>query len=410
MEFLGITDLMDCLDGDLGACVMLVVGALPWGKIFKAPKIAEAIYKAGKAVMTFSSELRWAKQILSGAKKAKEAAEAAKAAAAKAAREAAAKAAQAKAAADAKVKQLAAEAKERARAQAAKKKADTTGKGDTCNSFLPGTLVLLADGTRKPIEDLEPGDEVLAGDEETGHRLGARLVTAHIKGSGEKILVTVTVRDDDGDELLLVATDEHPFWNPEKRTWVDAIDLRSGDWLKTSAGTWVKVADVEVDRKRSVVYNLAVDRDPTYYVLAGAAAVLVHNASPEQCRTAVQDMDHQTSGVLDVQVDEVPFASGGRGSGGFVDDMGARVPGMTPTNYHHVEMQAAAYMRRNNIGRGVLYINHPDGICQFCSGSAYTRPGGSPVRPIEDALPQNAIMWVYDQGGSLLGRFTGNSR
>ncbi|MFI2364479.1 polymorphic toxin-type HINT domain-containing protein [Promicromonospora sp. NPDC019610] len=289
MEFLGINDLMNCLNGDLGACVMLVVGALPWGKIFKAAKIGEAIYKAGKAVLTFSSELKWAQKILSGAKKAKQAAEAAKAAAAKAAREAAAKAAKAKAAADAKVRQLAAEAKAKARAQAAKKKADTTGKGDsakpvepkprceTANSFVSGTLVLLADGARKPIENIEPGDEVLAGNEVSGERAGTRLVTAHIRGEGTKTLVTVTLRDDDGDKQQIVATDGHPFWNAAQEAWVDAIDLRSGDWLRTSAGTWVQVVGVEVERKQAVVHNVSVDRDHTYYAVAGDVAVLVHN-------------------------------------------------------------------------------------------------------------------------------------
>jgi hypothetical protein len=243
--------------------------------------------------MTFSGELKWAKQILSGAKKAKQAAEAAKAAAAKAAREAAAKAAKAKAAADAKIKQLAAEAKAKARADAAKKKAETSGAGDsakadeplsckTGNSFVPGTLVLLADGTRKPIEELEPGDEVLAGDEETGRRSGGQLVTAHITGGGEKALVTVTIRDGDGDKQKIVATDEHPFWNPEKRTWVDAVDLRSGEWLKSSAGTWVQVVDVDVEHKRAVVHNVTVDRDQTYYVLAGTTPVLVHNCGKDQ--------------------------------------------------------------------------------------------------------------------------------
>lgn len=283
MEFLGINDLMNCLNGDLGACVMLVVGALPWGKIFKAAKIGEAIYKAGKAVLTFSSELRWAQTVLSGAKKAKQAAEAAKAAAAKAAREAAAKAAKAKAAADAKVKQLAAEAKAKARAQAAKKKADTTGKGDTCNSFLPGTLVLLADGSRKRIENVRPGDQVLAAGE-TGARAGTRLVTAHITGSGEKTVVTVTIQDHDGDKQQIVATGGHPFWDPQEQAWVKAIDLRSGDWLKTSAGTWAQVADVEAERRRAVVHNLTVDRDHTYYVAGGAhhAPVLVHNCGPTE--------------------------------------------------------------------------------------------------------------------------------
>jgi hypothetical protein len=90
--------------------------------------------------------------------------------------------------------------------------------------------------------------------------------------------------------------------------------------------------------------------------------------------------------------------------------MGSRVPGMTDSNYHHVEMQAAAYMRLNKIRQGVLYINHPDGICKFCNGSAYTRPGGNPISPISDALPKDATMWIYDKGGDLLGKFTGNAR
>ncbi|MBE1875860.1 polymorphic toxin-type HINT domain-containing protein [Myceligenerans pegani] len=283
MEFLGINDLMNCLDGDLGACVMLIVGSLPWGKIFKAAKIGEAVYKAGKAVLAFSGELKWAKKILTGAKKAKQAAEAAKAAAAKAAREAAEKAAKAKAAAAAKARKIAEEAKARARAEASRKKAQTSSAGDSakaCNSFLPGTMVLLADGTRKPIEDLQPGDEVLAAGERTGDGAGGRLVTAHITGGGEKTLVTVTIQDDDGDKQRIVATDGHPFWNPEKEIWIDAVDLRSGDWLRTSAGTWVQVAGIEVERDRAVVHNLTVDRDHTYFVAAGRddAAVLVHNA------------------------------------------------------------------------------------------------------------------------------------
>jgi hypothetical protein len=40
------------------------------------------------------------------------------------------------------------------------------------NSFTPATLVLLADGTSKPIEDIEIGDLVLATDPETGVTTG----------------------------------------------------------------------------------------------------------------------------------------------------------------------------------------------------------------------------------------------
>ncbi|MFV2088987.1 hypothetical protein, partial [Micromonospora sp. LOL_021] len=42
---------------------------------------------------------------------------------------------------------------------------------DSCplnNSFTPGTRVLMADGTTTPIEQVKPGDTVIATDPETG--------------------------------------------------------------------------------------------------------------------------------------------------------------------------------------------------------------------------------------------------
>jgi hypothetical protein len=42
------------------------------------------------------------------------------------------------------------------------------GGGVTCHSFLPGTQVLLADGTHKAIEDVRPEDVVLTTDADTG--------------------------------------------------------------------------------------------------------------------------------------------------------------------------------------------------------------------------------------------------
>src|SRR5439155_15560385 len=121
-EILGINDIINCLHGDIGACVMMVVGNLPWGKIFKAKKIAEALWKAGKAVLKFIEEIKWAKAILRGAEKAAEAAKAAAAAAAKAAAE---RAAAVKAAAERVAKKAAEEAAERAKSLAAKAKAAT---------------------------------------------------------------------------------------------------------------------------------------------------------------------------------------------------------------------------------------------------------------------------------------------
>src|SRR5690606_7255829 len=70
----------------------------------------------------------------------------------------------------------------------------TNGGGcPTSNSFAPGTLVLMADGSRKPIEEIKVGDKVLATDPKTGETK-AKTVTATILGDGAKDLVKVTIR------------------------------------------------------------------------------------------------------------------------------------------------------------------------------------------------------------------------
>ncbi|MFJ4916995.1 polymorphic toxin-type HINT domain-containing protein [Streptomyces sp. NPDC088726] len=150
----------------------------------------------------------------------------------------------------------------------------------SCNSFTPGTRVLMADGTSKPIEKVKIGDEVLATDPETGITK-TREVTAEIKGRGLKHLVKVTI-DTDGDKgnrtASVTATDGHPFWVPELNAWVGATDLKVGERLRTSAGTLVEIDSVKRwTEAAATVHNLTVGDVHTYYVLAGATPVLVHN-------------------------------------------------------------------------------------------------------------------------------------
>ncbi|MFC7303222.1 polymorphic toxin-type HINT domain-containing protein [Streptomyces monticola] len=153
------------------------------------------------------------------------------------------------------------------------------------NSFTPGTKVLMANGTTKDIEDVKIGDKVLASDPKTG-KTTVKTVTAEIKGSGLKRLVEVTI-DVDGkkgtDTATVTTTAGHPFWVPELGEWIDATDLKSGQWLRTSAGTQVFVTAIERRTQRAAVYNLTVAGLHTYYVLAGETPVLVHNAG--ECPT-----------------------------------------------------------------------------------------------------------------------------
>lgn len=154
--------------------------------------------------------------------------------------------------------------------------------GSTCpdNSFTAGTLVLMADGTTKPIEDLQPGDKVLATDPETGET-ATKDVTASILGQGSKNLVEITI-DTDGDPNTtpdrITATDKHPFWVLDLATWKDATELQPGQWLLTDEGAHVQIAEVKRwTAQATTVHNLTVADIHTYYVLAGDTPVLVHN-------------------------------------------------------------------------------------------------------------------------------------
>ncbi|GAB2884979.1 hypothetical protein GCM10027074_61920 [Streptomyces deserti] len=149
------------------------------------------------------------------------------------------------------------------------------------NSFAPGTEVLMADGTTKPIEDVKVGDKVAASDVETDDTQ-TRTVTRTIKGDGTKHLVTITVDTDGragGKTSTLTATDGHPFWVPDVGRWVDAGNLKPGQWLSTGSGSWIQVTAVKARTAKATVHNLTVEGLHTYYVLAGTTPTLVHNCA-----------------------------------------------------------------------------------------------------------------------------------
>ncbi|MGW2046970.1 ricin-type beta-trefoil lectin domain protein [Streptomyces sp. NPDC001858] len=331
-DFIGINDAMACFGGDMWSCVGIAVDAIPWTKLGKIPSVIKAVKRTIKAIESFKAAKKAAQLVLKAAKAAEAAALRAKKAAIERAKKLAAQRAKKKAAEAAKrtADRAAAAAKKtgnrvqkQAQAKAApkvsshgggggksgggkpggkeggssKSNGGTSGSGGsgkaeggsgggesggTCNSFVPGTKVLMADGTTKPIEKVKTGDKVVATDPKTGETR-IETVTAEIKGHGRKHLVKVTI-DVDGTKgtktAQVTATDGHPFWVPELRTWIKATDLKAGEWLQTSAGTYVQVAALERwTSPRATVHNLTVGDTHTYYVVAGATPVLVHNCN-----------------------------------------------------------------------------------------------------------------------------------
>jgi hypothetical protein len=146
------------------------------------------------------------------------------------------------------------------------------------SSFAPGTLVLIADGSHKPIEEVQIGDHVMATDPLTGET-AAKEVTDLIVGTGIKDLIEITATPGGGYDSSLTATAEHPFWVPTSKQWVKAVDLAPGMWLRTSAGTYVQVGAIKQQTAVQRVYNMTVGDLHTYYVLVGVVPVLVHNTN-----------------------------------------------------------------------------------------------------------------------------------
>ena len=158
--------------------------------------------------------------------------------------------------------------------------------GSGCNSFLPGTKVLMADGTAKPIDQLATGDSVVSTDPQTGAT------------KAEPVTQTITTPDDQeftdlkltlaastvavAPTTSITSTQHHPYWDATTNRWTDAADLKVGDHLWQPDGSVVTVESVRsYQTAPQTTHNLTVDQFHTYYVLAGNTPVLVHNCGEE---------------------------------------------------------------------------------------------------------------------------------
>lgn len=144
------------------------------------------------------------------------------------------------------------------------------------NCFPAGTKVLMGDGSSKNIEDVHPGDQVLATDPVSG-RTAVSEVTRQIVTEDDKSFNELTIATRAGPEKL-TATHEHPFWSPSQNNWIDAGALTPGMSLLSNDKSTLQVQDNRSFTQRQTTYNLTVADLHTFYVLAGPTPVLVHNS------------------------------------------------------------------------------------------------------------------------------------
>ncbi|MEU6070210.1 polymorphic toxin-type HINT domain-containing protein [Streptomyces sp. NPDC047082] len=166
-------------------------------------------------------------------------------------------------------------------------------------SFDPKTPVLMASRKTKPIGKIKPGDRVESADPKTGKHRGPRKVTARLVHH-DNDLVDITIRGTDGQEATLHTTSRHPFWDDTLHAWIPAGKLKPGHALNTATNHHVRIDTVIARPGAADMYNLTVQQLHTYYVLAGATPVLVHNTCGEGkvWEPFREGVDHTDQGTL----------------------------------------------------------------------------------------------------------------
>lgn len=137
----------------------------------------------------------------------------------------------------------------------------------TC--FPAGTPVRMADGNEKPIEQLQPGEAVLAFDTATLQLDTAVITKLFNSGSEQKPLLEITY----GKQQQLHCTFNHPVFVFGKG-YIAAEQLRAGDWIigLYDGCSYEQIQSVETLPLRSKVYNIETTVH-NYF----ASNVLVHN-------------------------------------------------------------------------------------------------------------------------------------
>ncbi len=177
-----------------------------------------------------------------------------------------------------------------------------------CNEvcFLPGTMITLADGSKKAIEDVKVGEYVLSYNEASGELVSSQVTKLDEKQKDYYYIIEFS------DKSQIEVTDNHPFYtlekgwasiNPkatyEENPSINAKQMNIGDNVKTSTGYkriigWIKV----IGEEPVTVYNLKNVQDTHTFF---AEDSLVHNKCVKE-GTLIDMLDGSQKRVEDVQV------------------------------------------------------------------------------------------------------------
>ena len=138
----------------------------------------------------------------------------------------------------------------------------------------------MADGTTRPIEEVEPGDQVLADDPLDD--LPAQVQTVVGRSSSTTRTWTTVEVDEDGDGIAdgeITSTPNHLIWT-ENGIWEEAVELEVGDLLLSDDGSWVEVTSIQSNTvEEETTFDLDVEDIDSFFIIASDGSILVHNCN-----------------------------------------------------------------------------------------------------------------------------------
>jgi len=173
--------------------------------------------------------------------------------------------------------------------------------------FVAGTLVAIKDGF-KPIESIQPGDQVWSFDEGSGEFVLQPVVQVFNRLTDATVELTF-------EGLNVDCTPEHPFW-VESKGWTGASSIEIGDKVLSLSDEEQILSAVTHKQENATVYTFEVDNTHSYCV--SKLALVVHNSSKLQPgdtgtygglkaqkrvsgETEALDIDHQPSFAAQVR-------------------------------------------------------------------------------------------------------------
>ncbi|MBS2545293.1 hypothetical protein KGQ19_00275 [Catenulispora sp. NL8] len=247
------------------------------------------------------------------------------------------------------------------------------------HSFAANTDVLMADGARKPIQDVAVGDEI--EDAQPGGAVEHHRVDEIHKTLTDTDFSDVTVSTRNGPKKI-TGTQNHPYYDLTAKAFVSAAQLKPGDRLQTDDAETVTVLVVRNYTSSMVTYDLTIDGLHTYYVVAGATPVLVHNSSScfnsAEVGAGLPEYAGGATSGTGVAADGTSYdlVSGNKAADSdllqIVNDRlraAGRLPGAANSaRASDVEQKFAATMIRDGIDNANLVINNPAGPCTVTLG------------------------------------------